>query len=111
MGLLDDAIREHLELKRRAGFDPDEMSRLERSAFGATAPADEPVAPTIGRLWEAVFDAHVEGSLVQPTFVTHYPIEFMAALLTSVTGSTDDVVKTSTSAARWAFPSSRQTST
>ena len=24
---------------------------------------------------------------------THYPVEFMAALLTSVTGSTDDVVK------------------
>lgn len=24
---------------------------------------------------------------------THYPVEFMAALLTSVTGNTDDVVK------------------
>ncbi len=28
MGLLDDAIREHLELKRRHGADPDEVARL-----------------------------------------------------------------------------------
>ena len=41
---------------------------------------------------------------------THYPVEFMAALLTSVTGSTDDVVSTLTNAARWASPSSRRTS-
>jgi len=35
MGLLDDAIREHLELKRRHGGDPDEISRQEREALGA----------------------------------------------------------------------------
>jgi hypothetical protein len=34
MGLLDDAIREHLELKRRHGADPGEVARLEREAFG-----------------------------------------------------------------------------
>jgi hypothetical protein len=34
MGLLDDAIREHLELKRRHGADPDEVERQEREAFG-----------------------------------------------------------------------------
>ena len=34
MGLLDDAIREHLELKRRRGADPTEMERLEREALG-----------------------------------------------------------------------------
>lgn len=34
MGLLDDAIREHLELKRRRGADPAEMERLEREALG-----------------------------------------------------------------------------
>ena len=33
MGLLDDAIREHLELKRRHGADPDEVSRQEREAL------------------------------------------------------------------------------
>ena len=35
MGLLDDAIREHLELKRRHGADPNEVSRQEREALGA----------------------------------------------------------------------------
>ena len=37
MGLLDDAIREHLELKRRHGADPEEVSRQEREALGAPA--------------------------------------------------------------------------
>ncbi len=41
MGLLDDAIREHLELKRRSGADASELARLERDAFGAGTP--EPV--------------------------------------------------------------------
>jgi hypothetical protein len=35
MGLLDDAIREHLELKRRRGADPGEISRQESDALGA----------------------------------------------------------------------------
>jgi hypothetical protein len=34
MGLLDDAIREHLELKRKHGADPDDVARQEREAFG-----------------------------------------------------------------------------
>ena len=52
MGLLDDAIREHLELKRRHGADEAEVSRLEHEALGpvrgaeprhaAPAPAPEP---------------------------------------------------------------------
>jgi hypothetical protein len=36
MGLLDDAIREHLELKRRHGADPGEVERQEREALGST---------------------------------------------------------------------------
>ena len=51
MGLLDDAIREHLELKRQRGADPGEVERQEREALGArkqaefAAPAEEePVA-------------------------------------------------------------------
>ena len=35
MGLLDDAIREHLELKRRTGADPEEVARQEQEALGA----------------------------------------------------------------------------
>lgn len=34
MGLLDDAIREHLDLKRRRGADPAEVSRMEQEALG-----------------------------------------------------------------------------
>jgi hypothetical protein len=56
MGLLDDAIREHLELKRRRGADPDEVARQEDEALGdprsgefarpaAPGPPPEPAAP------------------------------------------------------------------
>ncbi len=34
MGLLNDAIREHLELKRLRGVDPSEMAREEQDALG-----------------------------------------------------------------------------
>ncbi len=34
MGLLDDAIREHLDLKRRRGADPAEIERAEQEALG-----------------------------------------------------------------------------
>ena len=53
MGLLDDAIKEHLELKRKRGADAEEVARLEQEALGppqrgefagATAPA-EPAEP------------------------------------------------------------------
>lgn len=48
MGLLDDAIREHLELKRRHGADDAEIARLEAEALGPArrgeVPATAPVA-------------------------------------------------------------------
>jgi hypothetical protein len=43
MGLLDDAIREHLELKRSRGADPEEVAAAEREALeplDVGAPAD-----------------------------------------------------------------------
>jgi hypothetical protein len=59
MGLLDDAIKEHLELKRKRGADAEEVARLEQEALGppqrgefagARAPAepDEPAAVAAG---------------------------------------------------------------
>jgi hypothetical protein len=56
MGLLDDAIREHLELKRKHGADPADVARQEQEALGPGrqfAPAepepplqeDEPESP------------------------------------------------------------------
>jgi hypothetical protein len=44
MGLLDDAIREHLELKRQHGADPDEVAQQERLAL---APLDADGPPAI----------------------------------------------------------------
>ena len=38
MGLLDDAIREHLELKRRHGADPDEVARQEQRGARSRPP-------------------------------------------------------------------------
>ena len=40
MGLLDDAIREHLELKRRRGADAEEVTRQEQEALGAPQRAE-----------------------------------------------------------------------
>jgi hypothetical protein len=40
MGLLDDAIREHLELKRQHGADPGDVERQEREALGAPRQAE-----------------------------------------------------------------------
>jgi hypothetical protein len=41
MGLLDEAIRDHLELKRQRGADPTEVAREEREALEPVFP-DEP---------------------------------------------------------------------
>jgi hypothetical protein len=42
MGMLDDAIREHLELKRRSGASDDEVRQLETEAFGAKRAVAQP---------------------------------------------------------------------
>ena len=43
MGLLDEAIREHLELKRRRGADASEVSRQEQEALGPARRGPEPL--------------------------------------------------------------------
>jgi hypothetical protein len=45
MSILDDAIREHLELKRQHGADDAELKRLEDEAFGPPARPDEAPDP------------------------------------------------------------------
>ncbi|HEV7774010.1 MAG TPA: hypothetical protein VGO48_12065 [Conexibacter sp.] len=45
MGLLDDAIREHLDLKRRRGADPSEVARLEQEALGPVRRDPAPAEP------------------------------------------------------------------
>jgi hypothetical protein len=66
MGLLDEAIREHLELKRRRGADSDEISRQEHEAFGAARRGDVEVA-------HAPVDEHHD---VEPAL--DHPAEFAA---------------------------------
>jgi hypothetical protein len=53
MGLLDDAIREHLELQRRRGADPAEIERSEQEALGPVRRAPEELEP-------ADFESHGE---------------------------------------------------
>jgi hypothetical protein len=69
MGLLDEAIREHLELKRRRGADPGEVAREEREALEpvfAQGPQldDEELTPPHGDELAEAFDepglAHVD---------------------------------------------------
>ncbi len=45
MGILDDAIRQHLDLKRRQGAADDELARLEDEAFGPPSRPDDPDFP------------------------------------------------------------------
>jgi hypothetical protein len=70
MSILDDAIREHLELKRAHGADESEVKKLEDEAFGppgrpddadpfAEAPTEFLTAPATGAA-EAAADAHAE---------------------------------------------------
>jgi len=53
MGLLDEAIREHLELKRRSGADPGALAREEQEAL-APVLADDGVASDDGSARDAV---------------------------------------------------------
>ena len=47
MGLLDEAIREHLELKRRHGADPADVARAEREALGPAVRERGSAAPAV----------------------------------------------------------------
>jgi hypothetical protein len=48
MGILDEAIREHLELKRKRGATDSELQRLEDEAFGPPSRPGEPDFPETG---------------------------------------------------------------
>src|SRR5436189_187329 len=75
MGLLDDAIREHLDLKRRRGGDPVEIERAEQEALGPVrrgpeeAPADRaaeaapPARPVDEHTGQETAEYDVEGQL------------------------------------------------
>ncbi len=59
MGIFDDAIRQHLDLKRRQGADESELQQLEDEAFGPPARPGDPDFPETGEA-AANGDAAVE---------------------------------------------------
>jgi hypothetical protein len=72
MGILDEAIREHLELKRQHGAGDSELQQLEDEAFGqAERPGDEqavdPLAEAPTEFMEQPETAEGEGSRREPT--------------------------------------------
>jgi hypothetical protein len=85
MGMLDDAIRDHLELKRRSGAGEDEVDRLEDEAFGPprreasviAPPEDQPAAselpPPPGAPAEAATPAPDPEPAREPTPVADHP--------------------------------------
>jgi hypothetical protein len=75
MGLLDEAIREHLELKRRRGADPTEVAREEQEALEPIFPDEAPAAAVEGAQAEAL-QAEAEASPVyEPDAHADQPVE------------------------------------
>jgi hypothetical protein len=67
MGLLDDAIREHLELKRRQGADPSEVARQQRAVLDTDPDDDSAAEPHAEELPDGPLDEPVpvhEGQLL-----------------------------------------------
>jgi len=67
MGLLDDAIREHLELKRQRGADPSEVAREQREALDAPVRGPAEDAALSG-------DTASAAPLVDPPLATAPPV-------------------------------------
>jgi hypothetical protein len=70
MGLLDDAIREHLELKRQHGGDPSEIERQAREALGAPGRTTQPSGDGVGAV-QATPDADAASAEAAPPTEDH----------------------------------------
>jgi hypothetical protein len=69
MGLLDEAIREHLELKRRSGADPTTVERAEREALAPALPDAD--ASVDGEEPDLVYDPAGETPLAGAEIAPH----------------------------------------
>ena len=79
MGLLDDAIREHLELKRRHGAAEEEVARQEQEALGPPRRGEvpQPLAPPADPVGDEVAPEEVPAAAVDPV----EPVADLAPLL------------------------------
>jgi lysyl-tRNA synthetase class 2 len=69
-----EAIRERLpELKERDFADPDRLRHEARKALSHDRPHPGLEGMNAGELTGLLFEQHVEATLIQPTFVTHFP--------------------------------------
>jgi hypothetical protein len=68
MGLLDDAIREHLDLKRRRGADPSEIAKEEAEALGPVR-RDAPEEPVDDAADHGSYADHDPAGLDEPAVV------------------------------------------
>jgi hypothetical protein len=69
MGTLDDAIREHLELKRQQGTSDEEIERKQEEAFGKgsrPAPPPEPASEPEPRVPDEAFSAEQDLAAAEP---------------------------------------------
>ena len=73
MGILDDAIRQHLDLKRRLGAADDELARLEDEAFGPPTRPGDPDFPDTGS--EQVVEQGEESGTAVAEPVADDPVE------------------------------------
>ncbi len=68
---MDELISEQIGLPREQLRDVDAM----RAWWVAEHGDDDKLPTTVGKWWEQLFDAHVEHTLINPTFVTGFPVE------------------------------------
>lgn len=80
MGILDEAIREHLDLKRRQGAGEDEIQRLKDEAFGPPSRPGDPDFPAPAEQAEATTgEQEVEPGTQAPAAVEALPADAQAA--------------------------------
>jgi hypothetical protein len=89
MGLLDDAIREHLDLKRRRGADPADIERAEREALGPVRRGPEETEPEEPQLDEGLPYDDEHGATYDEAQPAHYD-EGSPAPYDNANGSFDD---------------------
>jgi hypothetical protein len=96
MGFLDEAIREHLELKRRRGATDSELRRMEDEAFGPPARPDEAEFAEAESASEPSGNGFAETTVAQapPMAPPESPAEEPAEPLSEAVGESDEAATT-----------------